>query len=93
MNHYPDAVAQIAGDYVRRIKLQVAALPSADQQEFVREIESHIYEAYQQQAQPEPDPVAAILAVLRNLGEPAEVVSDRLPAAMVRSTRSKRSTI
>jgi hypothetical protein len=34
---------------------------------------------------PGDDDVARILAVLRNLGDPAEVVSDRLPGAMVRS--------
>ena len=34
---------------------------------------------------PGEDDVGRILAVLRNLGEPAEVVADRLPDAMVRS--------
>jgi len=36
--------------------------------------------------------VARVLAVLRNLGEPAEVVSERLPGAMVRSG-AKRSQL
>ena len=49
----------------------------------MREIQSHVYEAYQQM--PGEDDVARIFAVLRNLGEPGEVVADRLPGAMVRS--------
>ena len=62
---------------------QLRLVPACEQDEFLREIRSHLYEAYQQT--PGEDEVARILAVLRNLGEPAEVVSDRLPGAMVRS--------
>jgi hypothetical protein len=42
-----------------------------------------MYETYQQT--PGDDDVVRILAVLRRLGEPAEVVADRLPRTMVRS--------
>jgi len=83
MSHYPEVVARIAGDYMERVKSQLRLIPAQEQAEFLREIESHLYEAYQQA--PGEDDVAKILAVLRNFGEPAEVVSDRLPAAMVRS--------
>ena len=89
MNNYPDAVAKIAADYLDRVKAQLAPMPAAERDEFLREIESHIFEAYQ--AMPGDDEVARILAVLRNLGEPAEVVADRLPASMVRSG-TKRNT-
>lgn len=83
MNHYPDAVAKIADDYLERVKLRLRRVPRLEQEEFLREIESHVYEAFQQTT--EEDDVARILAVLRKLGEPAEVVADRLPSAMVRS--------
>jgi uncharacterized membrane protein len=83
MNNYPEAVAKIANDYLERVKSQLRLVPIREQNEFLREIESHLYEAYQQT--PGDDDVARILAVLRNLGEPAEVVSDRLPKTMVRS--------
>jgi uncharacterized membrane protein len=83
MSSYPDAVAKIAVDYLERVKSQLRLVPAHEQVEFLREIESHLYEAYQQT--PGEDDVARILAVLRNLGEPAEVVSDRLPGSMVRS--------
>ena len=68
---------------MERVKSQLGLVPIREQNEFLREIESHLYEAYQQT--PGDDDVARILAVLRNLGEPAEVVSDRLPGTMVRS--------
>jgi uncharacterized membrane protein len=83
MNNYPEVVAQIANDYLERVKAQLRLVPARDRDEFLREIQSHLYEAYQQT--PGEDDVARILAVLRNLGEPGEVVSDRLPGAMVRS--------
>jgi uncharacterized membrane protein len=83
MINYPEAVAKIANDYLERVKSQLRLVPIREQNEFLREIESHLYEAYQQT--PGDDDVARILAVLRNLGEPAEVVSDRLPGTMVRS--------
>jgi uncharacterized membrane protein len=83
MNDYPEAVSKIANDYLERVKSQLRLVPARERDEFLREIQSHIYEAYNQTAG--PDDVARILAVLRKLGEPAEVVADRLPGAMVRS--------
>jgi uncharacterized membrane protein len=83
MNSYPEVVAKIADDYLERVKLQLRLVPARERDEFLREIQSHLYEAYNQTAG--SDDVARILDVLRNLGEPAEVVSDRLPGTMVRS--------
>ena len=88
MSNYPEVVAKIANDYLERVKAQLPRVPAREQQEFLMEIQSHIYEAYQQT--PGEDDVARIFVVLRNLGEPADVVADRLPGKMVRSgtTRS-----
>jgi uncharacterized membrane protein len=83
MNDYPPAVTKIANDYLERVKSQLRQVPAREQDEFLLEIQSHLYEAYNQTAG--SDDVARILAVLRNLGEPAEVVADRLPGTMVRS--------
>jgi uncharacterized membrane protein len=88
MNDYPEVVAKIASDYLERVKSQLRLVPAREQDEFVREIQSHIHEAYHRtpgEQTPGEDDVARMLAVLRNFGEPAEVVSDRLPKAMVRS--------
>jgi len=83
MSNYPEVVARIANDYLDRVKSQLRLVPAPQQKEFLAEIESHIYESYRHGE--EPDDIARILAVLRNLGEPAEVVSDRLPGTMARS--------
>jgi uncharacterized membrane protein len=83
MNQYPQVVAAIVNDYLERLKRNLMLIPALERDEFLREIQSHIYEAYNQM--PGNDDAQRILAVLRNLGEPAEVVADRLPGAMMRS--------
>ena len=83
MENYPQVVEKIANDYLARVKSKLFLVPSSEQDEFLRELQSHLYEAYQQTSG--DDDVARILTVLRNLGEPTDVVADRLPGAMVRS--------
>src|ERR1022692_2148678 len=83
MDNYPEVVVMIANDFLERVKVHLRPLPAHEQDEFLKELRSHLYEAYQQ-TQGDED-VARMLAVLRNLGEPGEVVADRLPDAMVRS--------
>lgn len=83
MNDYPEVAAKIARDYLDRVKSQLRLVPAPEQEELLRELQSHLYEAYQQTSG--EDDVVRMLAVLRNLGEPHEVVSDRLPETMVRS--------
>ena len=83
MNQYPEVIAAIVNDYLERLKLKLMLIPALEREEFLREIQSHIFEAYTQT--PGADDTQRILAVLRNLGDPADVVADRLPAAMIRS--------
>jgi uncharacterized membrane protein len=83
MSNYPEVVAKIANDYLERVKSHLRLVPAREQDEFLREIQSHLYESYQQTSG--EDDVTRILTVLRNLGEPGDVVADRLPGAMVRS--------
>ena len=83
MNNYPEVVAKIVDDYLKRLSAVLGGLPVREREEFVREIESHLYEAFQQE--PGNDDVGRILTVIRSLGDPAEVVSERLPESMVRS--------
>src|SRR5579863_4339599 len=87
MNQYPEVVAAIVNDYLERLKGKLMLIPALERDEFLREIQSHIYEAYNQS--PGNDDTQRILAVLRNLGDPAEVVADRLPGAMMRSGTSR----
>ena len=88
MNQYPDVVAKIADDYLARLKAQLRSLPAVEQEDFLREIQSHLHDAYEQM--PGDDEVARILAVLRNFGEPSDVVSDRLPGALMRTGTRRR---
>jgi uncharacterized membrane protein len=83
MNDYPDVVAKIVDDYLDRLNLRLRRIPAREQAEFLKEIQSHIFEAYHRST--DQDETERILAVLRKLGEPGEVVSDRLPETMVRS--------
>lgn len=91
MNEYPGVVSTVVEDYIQRMRLRLNSVPSREREDFVREIQSHIYEAYQQE--PGDDLVVRILTVLRKLGEPAEVVADRLPNAIVRSGSRRRSPL
>jgi len=87
MSTYPDPVARIADDYMDRLKAVLRSVPERERDEILKEIQSHIYEAYQGAGG--EDDVARILGVLRNIGEPSEVASDRLPRAIVRSGTSR----
>jgi hypothetical protein len=69
MNTYPETVAKIVDDYLERLRMQLRKGPGQDQNERIREIQAHIYEAYQQESV--EDEVTRILRVLRNFGEPA----------------------
>jgi uncharacterized membrane protein len=83
MSDYPPAVAAIVADYLDRVRTLVPQAALLERDDLVKELRSHVYEAYQQT--PGDDEVARVLSVLRRLGEPADVVSDRLPQAVVRS--------
>lgn len=85
---FPASVGKIVADYLERLRGHLKGVNAKDQDDLLREIESHIYESFRNRS--EKDEVERILAVLRHLGEPAEVVSSRLPAAMVDMGRKKK---
>jgi uncharacterized membrane protein len=91
MTPYAEAVQQIVDDYLERLRLDLAALPTVEREEFVQEIGSHIYEAFQQE--PGTSEVARILSVLRKLGEPSEVISGRLPESVLRWGRPRQAPL
>ena len=64
MSNYPESAGKIVDDYLQRVKAKLRGVPSNEEAEFLREIESHIYEAYQQTAG--ENHVERILSVLRN---------------------------
>lgn len=74
-------VAQIVDNYLERLKKGLKGIPAKDRDELVKEINSHIYESFRADAA--GDEVSRILRVLDKLGEPADVISARMPEAMV----------
>jgi uncharacterized membrane protein len=87
-NGFSGPVAQIVDNYLERLKKGLRGIPAKDQDELVREITSHIYESYRDD--PTPDEVSRILKVLDKLGEPAAVISTRMPDAMVAVGRKRK---
>jgi uncharacterized membrane protein len=87
-NGFSGPVAQIVDNYLDRFKKGLRGLPAKDQDELVKEINSHIYESFRND--PTPDEVARILKVLDKLGEPAAVISARMPEAMVTLGKKKK---
>ena len=63
MCEYPESVAQIVDDYLERVKERLRLVPPREQDEFLREIQSHIFEAFQEATG--EDDVQRVLAVLR----------------------------
>lgn len=87
-NGFSGPVAQIVDNYLERLKKGLRGIPAKDQDELVKEINSHIYESFRND--PTPDEVTRILKVLDKLGEPAEVISARMPEAMVTLGKKKK---
>ena len=87
-NGFSGPVAQIVDNYLERLKKGLKGIPAKDQDELVKEINSHIYESFR--ADPTPDEVTRILTVLDKLGEPSDVISARMPEAMVSLGKKKR---
>jgi uncharacterized membrane protein len=80
-NGFSGPVAQIVDNYLERLRKGLRGIPAKDQDELVKEINSHIYESFRND--PTPDEVTRILKVLDKLGEPSAVIAARMPEAMV----------
>jgi len=87
-NGFSGPVAQIVDNYLERLKKGLKGIPAKDQEELAKEVNSHIYESFR--SDPTPDEVARILKVLDKLGEPAAVISARMPEAMVTLGKKKK---
>jgi len=86
-NNYPDSVERIVNNYVRQLKGHLKGIPEQDQEDFIKEIESHIYESFTNEKG--KDEIERILNVLEKLGEPAQVFSEKMPDAMVKKGKDK----
>ena len=87
-NGFSGPVAQIVDNYLERLRKGLKGIPAKDQDDLVKEIDSHIYESFR--SDPTGDEVARILKVLDKLGEPAAVIAARMPEAMVTLGKKKK---
>ena len=88
MRNYPEAVEKIVQDYLQRVSIQLRRFPNSDREEVLKELGSHIYESYC--AESDSEPVGRILNVLRKLGEPADVVAEKLQESLLSLKRLKK---
>jgi len=87
-NGFSGPAAQIVDNYLERLRKGLRGIPAKDQEDLVKEIHSHIYESFRND--PTPDEVTRVLKVLDKLGEPAEVISARMPEAMITLGKKKK---
>lgn len=88
MSPYPEVVEKIVQDYLQRVGVQMKRFPNSDQEEVLKELGSHIYESYC--AGSDSDAVGRILEVLRKLGEPADVVAEKLHESLLNVGKLKK---
>ncbi len=84
---FPQPVDKIVTDYLERLTERLRGMPAIDRQEFINEIRSHIYDSFINESA--GDEIERILTVLRKLGEPAEVISSRMPQTITRIGRRR----
>jgi uncharacterized membrane protein len=87
-NGFSGPVAQIVDNYLGRLKKSLKGISAKDQEELVKEINSHIYESFR--SDPTENEVDRILKVLDKLGEPGSVISARMPEAMMALGKKKK---
>jgi len=90
-NGFPQSVEKIVNDYLERLASRLKGMPDGDRRELVDEIRSHIFESYVNESA--GDEIERILAVLRRLGDPADVISSRMPQAVTRLGKGKRAPL
>jgi len=90
-SHFPPSIEKIVADYMDRLSVRLRGMPDSDRQDFLNEIRSHIFESYLQGGV--DDEIDRILAVLRRLGEPDEVISSRMPQTISRVGQQRKAPL
>ena len=90
-NDFPPNVEKIVDDYIARLSSRLKGIPEQDRGELLGEIRSHIYESYVNDSS--GDEIERILSTLRRLGDPADVISSRMPDAVRRLGRGKKAPL
>jgi len=86
-NEYPENVKRIVDDYIERVSLNMGKMSEVDKDDFLREIESHIYESFQNQKS--ENDVDKILQALKKFGEPSEVFQNHGAKTMYKIGKEK----
>ncbi len=86
-NKYPENVEKIVEDYLSRVRSNMKGVPDIDKDDFIKEIDSHIYESYSDEKN--GDEVGKILKVLKKFGEPADVFTKSAPKTMYKIGKEK----
>jgi uncharacterized membrane protein len=84
---YSPSAQAVINDYLDRLKYRLAGFPPVDREDLLREIGGHIDEAFA--VETGGDEIERLLRVLRRLGEPADVISERMSPAMVKLGKKK----
>jgi uncharacterized membrane protein len=90
-NELPQAAEKIANDYVDRLSARLTGMPASDRRELLNEVRSHIHDSYMNESP--GDEIERILATLRKLGDPEEVIASRMPRAVERLGRSRKAPL
>jgi uncharacterized membrane protein len=85
----PPIAAKIANDYLDRLSGRLVGMPLNDRRELLDEVKSHIYDSYMNEGA--GDEIERILTVLRRLGDPADVITSRMPQAVERLGKGKKA--
>ncbi len=88
---FPQPVEKIVADYLDRLSNRLRGMPASDREEFVSEIRSHIYDSFM--CVGGGDDVERILTVLRKLGDPADVISSRMPETITRIGKKRNAPL
>jgi len=86
-DNFNEDVRKIVDDYIKRIESCMGKMPERDKTDFLKEIESHIYESYTESGI--KNEIDRILDVLRRIGEPSEVFKTRGSETMKRIGKEK----
>jgi uncharacterized membrane protein len=90
-SHFPPSVEKIVTDYLERLSARLKGMLDCDRQEFLNEIRSHVFESYMNEGV--EDEIDRILAVLRRLGEPDDVISSRMPQSISQVGRRRKAPL
>lgn len=79
--YFSDETEKIVESYLNRLRSRLEGLPGEDQDELLGEIYSHIYESFKND--PTENERDRILSVLDRFGEPHDVFSEKISAALM----------